>query len=460
MQEISNLEVNSQIKRRMKIAIFTDTFKPCVNGIVDVVWSMAKGLKNEGHIVHLFALSDENSDEVVEDIVIHKFSSKRSQIYQDYMFRFRLPLRRVFKIAKKENFDILHSNLHLCLGMCALVLNKVKKIPLITTYHTFIPQLLQTFFIDWNSDNSFNKPSSINLLEKLRIDKLFYRSIFALVYWWLAYFNMGSCLLVPSNFAKEKLNEHGIGNNKTFVIPNPFSIEDFLASSTSNLNKELDIIKKEGEKTPILLYVGRLSVEKKINVLIKALKYLKYDYKCYIVGDGPIKDFLEQLAVREGVSEKVTFTGFLSKPELLNYYKNADIFVCPAIFDTFNNCIIEALYFNLPVIIDRNNGATDYVRHGVDGFIVDQNKPREYAKVINNLIENETLRKKIKQTPKNVQEMSIKNFVLEIQKFYFNPKKTKFFKFLKNIFKFFIGTTYSYIILIISDRIGKATTHP
>ena len=69
----------------MNIAIFTDTFMPCTNGIVDAVWRISKGLKKAGNTVHIFALSDRNSDEVIEGVIVHKFLGRTFRYYEDYM---------------------------------------------------------------------------------------------------------------------------------------------------------------------------------------------------------------------------------------------------------------------------------------------------------------------------------------------------------------------------------------
>ncbi len=433
--------------------MITDTYDPCVNGIVDAVLGMAKGLKDAGHTVHLLALSDVNGVEIREGIIVHKFKAQRSQVYQDFMLRYRFPVRRVFKIAKKEKFDVIHSNLHLCLGICGLLLSKIKKIPLIMTFHTLIPHYLQNILIDWNTTNSFNKPKAIELLERLRINKVFYRSLYALVWWWLAYFNMGSWLTTPSEFAKKILNENGIGKHNTVVVPNPITIgKNSLPAGQKSIDNE-EVLSKSKKKEYLILHSGRLSVEKKVDVLIKALKYIKYDYKCVITSDGPIVDYLKQLAIDEGVSDKINFTGFISRQELNDYYDKADIFVAPANYDTFNLCVAEALVHKKPVIIDKNSGATDYVKQNINGIIVQKNNPRNYAKEINHLLENKELRIKLSQAPDSVHKMTnIKNIVKKLEHLYLKPKKTKFLRFLKDILKFIIGTAYAYIILIICDK--------
>ena len=129
----------------------------------------------------------------------------------------------------------------------------------------------------------------------------------------------------------------------------------------------------------MILHVGRLSPEKNIDILIKSLKHIKHDFNVVITSDGPQKDYLKELVVKEGVADKVKFTGFVSKKRLDNYYDRAELFVSAAEHDTFNNCVAEALAHGVPVIISKNSGATDFVNHGKNGLILKKNDPKLFG---------------------------------------------------------------------------------
>ncbi len=425
----------------MNIGIFTDTFEPCTNGVVDSVWRVCKGFQKEGHNVHLFALSDRDDDELRDGIHIHKFKAKRFKFYPDYLIRFSLPLKRVFRIINKEKIEVLHSNLNLCMGTCALIASFVKKISLITTYHTMIPEFIECFIRSWD-DGSIKKPFLFKVLEKIKLAKPTVWLSKKFVWYWMHYFNNSKWLIVPSNYTKKVLIKHGLSKDKIIVVPNPI-----------NHSNSIKIKKK---KKNLILHVGRLSSEKKVDVLIKALKYVKHPVKVLITSDGPLKDYLKSLAVKEGVADKIKFTGFVSRRTLIKYYDESSLFVSAAEHDTFNMCVAEALVHGTPVIISKNSGATDFVKQGKNGFIINSGKPIDYAKKIDWLLANKKARQSFSKAGEEIKEYtSINNIIKKIEYLYNNFNKDNFFYKLKNLLIYGIGALFSYGVIIIGSLLER-----
>jgi glycosyltransferase involved in cell wall biosynthesis len=418
----------------MNVALFTDTFMPCTNGVVDAVWRLSKGLKKAGNIVHVFALSDKNSDEVIEGVIVHKFKGRIFKYSEDYLIRYTVPIRRILKIANKVEFDVIHSNLHLSMGFCALILSRLKKIPLITTFHTLIP-----YFLEINTDYL----KSTNIFEKSRILRVAYNSKFIdlmnkisdkLIWWWLSYYNISSWITTPSTFSKKILSNNGIHKEKILVVPNPIDIGKYKKT-------------KEKNKIPLILHVGRLSPEKRVDVLIKALKHVKSDFECIITSDGPIRKPLQELAIKEGVSKKIKFTEIVSKKKLTEYYNKADLFVSPAVYDTFNNCVAEALIHNTPVIIDKRSGATDFVKHGINGLIVKSSNPKEYASQIDILLKKNDF----KNFSNEIKDYTdINNIVAKFEKIYVKKNKKNKKVFL-DITKYLFSGVFFYCLLALGE---------
>jgi len=418
----------------MNIAIFTDTFMPCTNGVVDTVWRLSKGLKKAGNLIHVFALSDKNSDEIIEGVIVHKFKGRDFRFYEGYLMRYTVPLRRILKIAKKVEFDVIHSNMHLSMGFSALILSRLKKIPLITTVHTLIPQYLELYADHLKSTNIFDHSRALRVAYKSNFIDVMYKISYKLIWWWLSYHNIGSWITTPSTFAKEILSSKGIHKEKILVVPNPINISK-------------DKMTKEKKKVPLILHVGRLSPEKRVDVLIKALKYVKSDFKCIITSDGFIRTYLQLLARKEKVSRKVKFTGIVSKEKLTEYYNNADLFVSPAVYDTFNNCVAEALIYNTPVIIDKKSGATDFVKHGINGSIVENSNPKGYAAQIDLLLKKNDF----EFSSNGVKEYTdINNIVAKFEKIYAkNGNKNK--KLLVDFIKYLLSGAFLYCLLALGE---------
>jgi 1,2-diacylglycerol 3-alpha-glucosyltransferase len=417
----------------MKVAIFTDTFMPCTNGIVDAVWRISKGLKKAGNTVHIFALSDNDFDEVIEGIIVHKFQGRTFRWYKDYMMRYTVPIRRILKITKEVDFDVIHSNSHLSMGFCALILSRLKKIPLISTFHTLLPQYIE-IHTEYLRSKYFEKSRTLRLAHKSKFIGFLSKISEKLIWWWLSYYNIGTWITTPSSFSKKILINNGIHPEKIFVIPNPI---------------DLGIYEKPKKKNtiPLILHVGRLSPEKRVEVLIKALKYVKSDFDCIITSDGSTREFLQELAIKEGVSKKIKFTGIVSKKELTEYYKKADLFVSPAIYDTFNNCVAEALSHNTPVIIDKKSGATDFVKHGINGLIVNGSKPKGYASQIDLLLKNNGF-KNISSGIKDYTD--INNIAAKFEKIYTTKNNNKK-KVFSNIIKYLSSGAFYYSLLALAE---------
>ncbi|MFA5405774.1 MAG: glycosyltransferase [Candidatus Nanoarchaeia archaeon] len=416
----------------MNIGIFTDTFSPCTNGVVDAVWRVCKGFQKEGHKVHLFALSDRDSDEVIDKVIIHKFKAKTFTFYPDLLIRYSLPLRRVFRIIKKERIEVLHSNVNLCMGLCALLASVFKKKPLITTFHTLIPEFVELFFASCDKGDT-KQPMLLKIMEKLRLKRPLLWVARKFIWYWMRYFNTAEWLIVPSEYTKRILIKHGLSSKRIIVVPNPI-----------NTKRKLTLNRKENQ----LLHVGRLSAEKRVDVFIKALKYVKHDFKAIITSDGPLKNYLIKLATKEGVIDKIKFTGFVSKQALNKYYDESTLFVSAAEYDTFNNCIAEALAHGMPVIISHNSGATDFVKHGKNGLIINNDNPMVYAKKIDWLLFNQDIRKTLSSTAEKIRDYtSIDNITKSLEGVYNSLSNNTRLSKLKNFMIYGVGAVFIYSVI-------------
>jgi len=117
---------------------------------------------------------------------------------------------------------------------------------------------------------------------------------------------------------------------------------------------------------PVLLYVGRISKEKDLDIIAGAYRRLREKHprtKLVFVGDGP---YLREL--RDSLPEAV-FTGYLSGGDLAKAFASADIFLFPSTTDTFGNVVLEAMASGLPAIVSDTGGPRELVRNGVTGYV-------------------------------------------------------------------------------------------
>ena len=195
---------------------------------------------------------------------------------------------------------------------------------------------------------------------------------------------------------------------KTKVISNAVSAPKFLNSCSV--------------KTYDILFVGRLVREKGIDILLKAIKILKNKYsknlKIAIVGDGELKENLNNLTVELGVNREVKFLGV--RKDVKELMVSSKIFVLPSRSEGFGIVIIEAMSNMLPVIATHVGGIPELIENGKEGILVPPENSEALAREINSLLENKELREKLsKAAYKKVREKySINAYSVRMLDFY------------------------------------------
>jgi glycosyltransferase involved in cell wall biosynthesis len=133
-----------------------------------------------------------------------------------------------------------------------------------------------------------------------------------------------------------------------------------------------------------LLFVGRLSPEKSLPVVLAALATLpkSVSWSFTIAGDGPQRPHLETEAARLGLTPRVQFTGWVARDRLLPHYQAADLFVFASTDEGMPNTVLEAMACGLPVIATRIAGCEDLVEEGATGLLVPPGNPEALAQAI------------------------------------------------------------------------------
>jgi len=141
----------------------------------------------------------------------------------------------------------------------------------------------------------------------------------------------------------------------------------------------------------VLLFVGQLIEDKRVQDLIKALEIVKKkipDVKLILVGDGRYKERLVNLVSKLNLEDNVIFTGFVKEEELPDYYASADIFLNPAIKQSWGLVPFEAMAAGAPVIVSSDTGAATVIQDNDIGIALEPLRPEVWAKKIIELLEN------------------------------------------------------------------------
>jgi glycosyltransferase involved in cell wall biosynthesis len=154
--------------------------------------------------------------------------------------------------------------------------------------------------------------------------------------------------------------------------------------------------KHAGQK--LLLYVGRLSVEKGLPYLFRALRSVILHFpniKLLVIGEGHYRNTLKKIVEQLNLKTHVRFLGFKNKYEIVEYLSIADIFVLPSLTEYTPNAILEAMACGVPVIATRVGGVPYIIKEDFTGKLVSPRSQSELAKAILLLIKNDAKRKKL-----------------------------------------------------------------
>ena len=186
------------------------------------------------------------------------------------------------------------------------------------------------------------------------------------------------------------------------VVANSNGLRDLAMLSTPELpiavipnGVELPADKFEQPRSavPRLLTMGRLTSQKGIDVLFRAMTRLRdLDFVLDIAGDGPDRALLEAMARELGIADRVNFLGWVPRDRIAETFANASVFVLASRIEGMPNVVLEAMAYARPVICTRVFGATDLVDHGVTGMLVDIENEMQLADALRNMLGDRDLR--------------------------------------------------------------------
>ena len=316
---------NDEGSRPMRILIACDTFAPDVNGAARFAERLAAGLVARGHDVHIVApaSSRRTSGTFIETIegaqmTVHRWPSWRWPLH-DWL-RFVLPwmaLPRARKLLDALQPEVIHFQSHIVIGRGVVIEGDKRGIRMIGTNHvmpenvldhTALPGWLKGPFIRWG--------------------------------WWMAdrTFRRAAAMTTPTRRAAEYLE---VNTSLTGVLPVSCGID------AHNYTPKIGQRSKHRA-----LFVGRLTGEKHVEVILKALTLLdpKLEVHLDIVGGGDQRRHLEHVARSLGIAHRVTFHGRVSDEDLREIYSDASVFTIASVAELQSIATMEAMASGLPVI--------------------------------------------------------------------------------------------------------------
>jgi glycosyltransferase involved in cell wall biosynthesis len=351
----------------MKILIVNKFYFPR-DGVSNYLLAVKEGLENLGHEVRVFAMNDERNLETPDSrYFVSKISFdgfKPWDILKAISRIFYSPeARRKFSALLDDfNPDIIHiHNIYHQISPSILAESRKRRLPVVMHLHDyklFCPNY--NFFVRGKICENCRGGHYFNCFKQRCIKDSYLKSLGASLEMtlhhkiWPIYRQAVSHFIAPSTFMEKKYLEYGWPAAKITCLLNfyPGTIDMSAESAAGDY----------------LLYLGRLSSEKGLKVLIEALN--GREEKLKIAGNGPEKTALESMIKEYGLEKQIEFLGFKSKEELKEIVKKSSAIVVPSVwYENMPLAMLEALGAGKPVIASNIGGLPDIIKDKENGFL-------------------------------------------------------------------------------------------
>jgi glycosyltransferase involved in cell wall biosynthesis len=341
----------------MKIALFTETFLPKIDGIVTRLKHTVDYLQRHGDQVLIF--SPDGGLKEHKGARIHGVSGIPLPLYPE--LKLALPRPTIRKALEKFQPDLIHVVNPAVLGLGGIYYAKVMDIPLVASYHTHLPQYLQHY--------------GLGSLEGVLWELLK-----------LAH-NQAQLNLCTSSAMVEELESRGI--ERLDLWQRGVDTEMFQPHLASRQMRSR--LSQGHPDAPLLLYVGRVSAEKQIDQIRPILEAIPAA-RLAIVGNGPYREALE----KHFAGTNTHFVGYLQGLELASAFASADAFIFPSRTETLGLVLLEAMAAGCPVVAAASGGITDIVTDGVNGYLFAPDDPNGAIRATQRLLEAKEEREQLR----------------------------------------------------------------
>ncbi len=313
----------------MRVALFTETFLPKIDGIVKVVCLTLEHYQRRG--VEAVVIAHERGVREYAGARVIGVPGVPAPFYPE--LRLGLPMPTTYRRVKAFQPDLIHVIHPVMIGLGGMLTARRLGVPVVASFHIDLMRISHFYGL------GFLEPAAW-LLTRLT-------------------FNRAAVALAPSKLIQQEMLANGVrrvGLWRRGVDAEAFHPRYRDAAMRAALS--------DGHpEDTVLLYVGRVSVEKQIEQIRAVLEQVP-GTRLAIVGDGPHRPILEQ----HFAGLPVKFMGYLTGDDLARAYASADIFAFTSALETFGLVVVEAMAAGLPVVSARVGGVVDVVQEGVTGY--------------------------------------------------------------------------------------------
>ncbi len=350
----------------MRIAFFTETFLPKVDGIVTRLTKTVEHLVAAGDEVLIFC--PEGAPETFLGAQVVGVPALPLPLYPE--LKLALPRPAVSEALERFQPDLVHVVNPAVLGLGGIWLARTRGLPLVASYHTHLPKYLEHY--------------GMGMLEPLLWELL------------KTAHNQAQLNLCTSTAMVSELAAKGIQH--TALWQRGVDTDLFRPSLRSDTMRAR-LHGTHEDTGNLLLYIGRLSAEKQIERIRPVLTALPRT-RLALVGDGPYRSQLERLF--EGTA--TTFVGYLAGEDLASAYASGDAFLFPSSTETLGLVLLEAMAAGCPVVGANRGGIPDIVSHGENGCLYDPDDPPSLIAAVQTLLGNPETRRTLRASAREEAE--------------------------------------------------------
>lgn len=352
----------SPVTEKLRIAIFTETFLPKIDGIVSILCLLLRRLQEQGHRVVLFGPPGGPPEYAGAEIV--GVGGPRLPFYPE--LHLNIPRRHVWERLKFFRPDLIHVVNPVLLGAFGLASARRLKTPTVASFHTDLPRYAQFYGVGfvapiiWTYLRALHNRAAVNLCPSTAVRRELQQQGFRRVRWWKR--GIDTDLFRPGERRADVRAWLTDGHPDDFLVVN----------------------------------VGRQAPEKRLELLRETL-FPEPNVRLALIGAGPSHDHLRQVFA----GTPTVLTGYLRGPELVDAYRAADAFIFPSTTETFGLVALEAMACRLPVIAARTGGVLDTVIDGDNGLFYNPAHPAELRSLVRRLRDDPALRNRLAENALN-----------------------------------------------------------
>ena len=429
----------------MRIAIFSDTYTPDINGVATSTKILKDELINHGHEVLVVTSELPSESDYEDDPNDNILRVPGLEIQALYGYRAcNIYSFKGMKEIKSMNIEVIHVQTEFGIGIFGRIVGEALNIPVVYTYHTM-----------WADYSHY-----VNPINSTAIDGLIKKAITRISKF---YGDKSAELIVPSIKTKEALEKYGLHKNM-HIIPTGLELDKF-----DPKNKDDKLINQIKEKYGIkdqfiVTFLGRIAKEKSIDVLIDAMKEIVKENDnilCLIVGGGPYLDELKELVKDDQIEKYIIFTGSKPSQEVPSYYHLSNVFVSASVTETQGLTYIEAMASGIPAVARYDQNLENVIIDGVNGYFFKETN--ELVSILLNMMNSdcskmarEAYLHAMKFSSEVFYEKVIDVYKLAIKQKYYTYKVKSIYEIKDSMNEVIFLFDESEIILELSDKIIKS----